>query len=620
MKRKILCILLCAMAFASCSDEWNRHYDGDGMDSAENAPTLWQRMEDDDTLNELCRVLRHMGYDRVFSSPQTFTVCAPMLTSEQADSVIFLYDQQKSSVITMPDGSARSMQDKDNRAIVQFVQNHVAMYGHSVAEGHADTISMMNGKNRVLKHDSIDSASFVQRNIVAANGILHTLASPLPFIPSVREAFSLQPGVLDEVSKFFSLFDAYSLDVNESVQQGVVDGKVVYADSVLKLSNELYSTLGWIEREDSDYLFVAPTDEVWRREYDEYLPLFHYDDRTNNRDSLARLNAQFAIVRGRFFNRRRQNAKANSDTLTNTMYVGSRSHYGLNVFERSTLLDGLTTVTCSNGAVVLDDEGRIDPHRTFLEDRYLPATSGHHRKLPLLLVGTQLREAVGIRTYSAKDSVHLMVDSVEQVVWLNELKNKDFIEVVPQTFSGVSNRNGSIYFYLPNTLAGLYYNVYVVMVPAYARAEGYEEKELVPTRFQVYYNERLSTPRTSLTADPNDDADYDDPGTDRALSVPSGETHSSGNQYFLTSGDKVDVICIDKARRPTYSAYNMFGSSSTVMRYRLSTNVRQTDLNKGTQTNVMRINRLIYIGFKTAEEAKAFELDMSNLKDYNISQ
>lgn len=620
MKRKILSILLCAMVVTSCSDEWNQHYGGAGMDSAAGAPTLWQRMEADDTLDELCRALRHMGYDLVLSSPQTFTVCAPMLTSEQADSIIALYDQQKMAVITMPDGNVRSMRDKDNRAIVQFVQNHVALYGRSVAEGHADTIAMMNGKNRVLMHDAIDSTPFVRKNIVASNGTLHTLAAPLSFEPSVREALSLQPGVLDEVGKFFSLFDAYSLNVNESVQQGVVDGKVVYADSVLTLSNELYSTLGWIEREDSDYLFVAPTDEVWRREYDEYLPLFHYDDRTNNRDSLERLNAQFAIVRGRFFNRRQQGKSSLCDTLTNTMYTGSRSHYGLNVFDRATLLDGLTTLPCSNGAVVLDVEGRIDPRRTFLEDRYLPATSGQHRRLPLLLVSNQLREAVSIRTCSAKDSVHLMVDSVEQVVWLNELKNKNFIEVVPQTFSGVSNRNGSIYFYLPNTLAGLYYNVYVVMVPAYARVDGYEETELVPTRFQVYYNERLSSPRTSLTADPNDDADYDAPDTDRALSVPSGETHSSGNQYFLTSGDKVDVICIDKARRTTYSAYNMFGASSPVMRYRLTTNVRQTDLNKGAQTNVMRINRLIYIGFKTAEEAKAFELDMSNLKEYNVSQ
>ena len=33
----------------------------------------------------------------------------------------------------------------------------------------------------------------------------------------------------------------------------------------------------------------------------------------------------------------------------------------------------------------------------------------------------------------------------------------------------------------------------------------------------------------------------------------------------------------------------------------------------------MRINRIIYIPFETEEEAKNFQLDLSNLKEYNIS-
>ena len=59
---------------------------------------------------------------------------------------------------------------------------------------------------------------------------------------------------------------------------------------------------------------------------------------------------------------------------------------------------------------------------------------------------------------------------------------------------------------------------------------------------------------------------------------------------------------------------------AAAMRYRLTTNVRTTALNRGEQTNVLRINRIIYIPFATEEEANAFELDLSNLKEYNISE
>ncbi|MBR5963508.1 MAG: hypothetical protein IK000_05090 [Bacteroidaceae bacterium] len=615
----IVLYLFIGVCLASCSDEWAKHYSVEGMDSAADAPTLWAHMKSmDDELGELCRVLEHVGYDKVLDSPQSFTVWAPTLTQAQADSIIALYDQQSHSTITLPGGIVRNIQDKENKAITQFVQNHMALYGRSVPSVFNDTILMMNGKNMILTERNINGAPFVKKNIVACNGILYTLAAPLPFEPNVREALGLQPEMLDNVNQFFSCFDKYELDESSSVQQGIVDGKIIYADSVITSSNKLYSTLGWIEREDSDYFFFAPSDEVWNKEYDEYLPYFNYDDMVENRDSLARLNAQFAIVRGRFFNRRLQKNDG-LDSIVNTMYVKSKYYYGLNVYIQpyATILAGQPTIECSNGEIIIDTEGRIDPKTTFLEDRYLLASNSSTRKSPLLLAGNRRVEAVSIKTRSIKDSVHYTVAGDTQIITFPELKEKTYIEVTPQTFSNVANRNSSIYFYLPNTFSGLYYNVYLVMVPAFANTSGYKSTDVLPTRFQVYYNERLQMPRTSVTDDPNDDVAYNAPDNERVLTVPFGETHKSGNQYFLTSGDKVDVICIDKARQPKVTAFNAFGTSTPAMRYRVTSNVRQSDLNKGIQTNVLRINRLIYIGFKTAEEAKAYQLDLSNLNEYN---
>ncbi|MBO7467689.1 MAG: hypothetical protein J6T94_08430 [Bacteroidaceae bacterium] len=618
----VLAVLIAGYSLTSCNDEWDRHYFGEGMDSAADAPSLWYQISTNSSLGEFTRVLSHVGYDKVLDSPQSFSVWAPMLTSSQADSVIALYDQQKQSTITMPDGMVRRIQDKDNKAVIQFVQNHIALYGRSVSSAYTDTIQMMNGKNMILTSTDINSVPFVEKNIVACNGILYILASPQSFEPNVREAIGLEPGVLDNANRFFSLFDKYMLDEKSSVQRNVVDGKIVYADSVLTRNNELYPTLGWIEREDSDYIFVAPSDEVWNREYKEYVNYFKYDDMVENRDSLSHLNAQFAVIRGRLFNRRIQKNDY-QDSLTNTLYLDSPNYYGLNVFmnPRTTLLSGLTPWKCSNGEVYIDTEGRIDPKSTFLEDRYLMASNSSARKTPLLLVNNEKTEAVSIKTRSVRDSlVVTLEDSTKKIVRFPELKEQNYIEIAPQTFTNVSNRNSSIYFYLPKTFSSLYYNVYLVMVPPRVDSESsYQKSDALPTRFQVYYNERLQTPRTTLTSDPNDDIYFAPPSEDRALSVPAGETHSSGNQYFLTSGDKIDFICIDKARQPKFSSYNMFGAENPIMRYRITTSVRQSDLTNGVQTNVMRINRLIYIGFKTAEEAKAYEFDLSNLKEFNVS-
>ena len=133
---------------------------------------------------------------------------------------------------------------------------------------------------------------------------------------------------LDSVAAFYTLFDKYSLDEASSVQRGIVDGKIVYADSVLSLSNQLYSSLGWINREDSAYLFLAPTNTVWSAELARFRPLFNYIKEVQNRDSVAMLNAKISIIRGRMFNMNDQRGKTveAADSLTNTFYVRHKDY------------------------------------------------------------------------------------------------------------------------------------------------------------------------------------------------------------------------------------------------------------------------------------------------------
>ena len=635
------------MGLVSCADEWNDHYEGDGNVTAADQPSLYELIKADASLAEFVRVLDNTGYDKVLDGSQALTVWAPTLTAAQADSVIALYRAQKQTIITMPDGSQRYIQDKDNKAITQFLQNHMALYGRTVYEGYSDSLRLMNGKYVQLHENDFNGISFKRKNIVANNGVLFVLNGLQPFSPSVRESLALDAD-LDSVSSFYELLDQYNLDEASSVQRGILDGRIVYADSVLTLSNQLYQ-LGWINREDSAYLFLAPTNEVWKRELERFTPMFHYVADIQNRDSVAQLNAKMAISSGRFFNMNDQRGKTveEADTLTNTMYVRHKDYYGLNVFDKTALLGSLVPWYCSNGRVYKDNEGRIDPKLTLLEPRFLSATSPRDFQVAKLAYSGEIYPSTSASIRTLVDTI--TYDStyyvIEQMKKENLLRGENFLELSPLTYQGLSPANitSRAYFYLPNTFANLYYNVYVVTVPSFFSRDGYDPTEVKPVPFQVYFHERLEYARESyrgsgsrfqtdsafLQQYPNEDLLYETQnmdatrydaakGTGHLLTVPSGETHKYSDTEFLSSGREVEVICLQKAMHPHFSSYNFLSyNNEPVIRYSIASSASSVGMRLRGQTNVLRINRLIYIPFETAEEANSFELDLSNLKEYN---
>lgn len=628
-----VCLTGVSLMATSCSDEWDNHYSSKAATSVVDAPTLLKQIKDDPELKQFLRVLETvrfndkagstMAYDELLASPQNMTVFAPVISEEQADSIIAVYENDRS----------RGLQFAKNRAATQFIQNHLSLYSRSVYESYNDTIRMLNGKYMKLTYDALEGIPFTLKNKVACNGVLYKLSSKETFYPNILEGLALV-SELDSVSKFIESFDTHELNTSESVQKGIENGKIVYADSVFSESNSLLYMLGYINREDSSYFFISPTNTVWQKEYAENLPLFKYtyavSDIAEERDSIARLNARMAIVRGRVFNMNDQKDwdSPKADTITNTVYVRSQGYYGLNVFPKS-ILSGLPTSTCSNGSIYTDNEGRIDPKLTFKQTRYILASDMRVRTMPQLMVNNERKPQNTVTTRTVRDTITMHYKTVEggdSAVFYDfrdmfDNTKKNYVEISPITYTGNSNRNSSMYFFLPNTFSGVYYNVYVVMMPAFASTE-YRDGELsLPTRFQVYYNERLLSTRFT-TSDPNDNAGFAVPTQDKAISAKEGEPLGSGT-YFTTTGNNVDIICIDRARQTNYASYTAFArgnnpTETATMRYRITSNVRTSALNKDEMTNTLRIARIIYIPFATEAEAMAFKLnpDLSNIKEY----
>ena len=627
----------------SCTDAWEDHYgDGSTAGTTADAPSLLEHLQADAELAEFLRVVKHVGYDAVLTSPQSLTLWAPVITKAQADSVIAVYEAQKHEV----DNNGNLRKDKDNYAITQFLQNHIALAGRSCSSLTNESVRMWNGKYMTMTDKDLDGVPYVAKNIVARNGIMYKLKGKETFFPNVREALELQED-LDSASHFFKMFDVYTLDEQSSVMQDIVDGEIVYADSVMTLSNALYARLGYIQREDSSYIYLAANDDVWKQEYDKYLTWFTYinDSKMANRDSLIQLNARYAIARGRFFNINDQKNEYN-DSIINTHHVNSKDYYGLNVFQKPKqekgILAGLTPIKCSNGLLYKDATGRIDDSLTFTYKRYISPLNRNNYKSRLIKTESSgsndtYSPQVAVTTRNIVESTILYGDPIveidpetgeevvsypQTVVKFPELKDKQYAEIRPASYQGVTNNKTNLYFYLQSTFSGLYYNVYMVMVPEYAR-ENYDPDEVLPCPFKVYYSERALNPTTGKIekADP-DSGDFT---AEESVNVPTGETHSSNASTFLASGTDVDLICIQKAV-PTakhgpfkYASYNSFASVSPTQRYRIETTATPIQLKNKTYTNALRINRIIYIPFATKEEADAFELnlsDLSNLKEY----
>lgn len=613
--KPFLAFLVLPLATVSCTDAWDDHYGDEAGAGVIDAPTLWEHVLADPALKPFSQVAKHVGYDAVLQSPQSFTLWTPVITQEQADSVIALYEAQKREV----DNNGNLRKDQDNTAITQFMQNHMAMAGRSVNSLTNESVRMWNGKYMVMTPNALNGVPYLEKNIVASNGIMYKLQSKQTFFPNLREILDLRES-LDSAAHLYRMFDIYTLDEQASVMQDVVDGEIVYADSVMRLSNNLYGWLAYIAREDSSYIYLAPTKERWKQEYDKYYNWFKYvdDSKLGNRDSIRQMNARMAINRGRYFNNhiQRRSQDLQKDSLINTFYWNTKDYWGQNVFHHPMVEDGilagLTPIQCSNGLLYEDAEGRIADSLTFNWKRYIqPWVYGNYKSRLIKpqgsdnyssVVSTTVRTIVNKATYN------------DQEIKFPELKGGQYVEFEPATYRNTTNLNTNVYFYLQNTFSDLYYNVYVVMVPEYARAN-YDKEKILPVPFRVYFSERNE--KTASSSD-KVDPDAGEFGRESSLPVPAGETHGSGTT-FEAKGDQVELICIDKAHKFNFASYNAFTYMDPTQRYRFYSTASRSEMNNNTKSNVLRINRIIYIPFETEQEARDFKLelsDLSNLKEY----
>lgn len=491
---KVIGLAVAALTFAACSDTWDDHYDKKGEGT--NDATLWQAITQNGNLSNFAKVVQGCGFDKSLNSSQVFTVFAPtndQFSSQEADELIAGYNAEKGKV-----------NDDDNTVFKEFIQNHIAMYNHSVSPTSNDSLVLMNGKKTLLTANTFGSNQILTSNQHYSNGVLFTIQGKAKYFPTVFE-YLRKDADLDSIASFFynSRFYRKEFVPERSVAGGLENGKTVYLDSVFVQQNDLWDMLwAYTNEEDSTYWQVVPTNQVWKELIEEYEPYFNYDNTTPFRDSMVYTLPRLAIVDGTTFSRTLNTDAHLTDSALSTSaaeeynyrvsYWGNKNlHYyqfggkSPQNTQKPFLPTGIFTdtedVVCSNGLVKKTNNWKINPLNTFYQWIIIEAEDGSSVK--------EVSKAENSTTHEMEPTI---TGITRRVMNNNRFSGKVWNDAFVEFQQMKTTVNHSVTFNIENVLSNIGYDIYLVTAPALANDSNATEAERIPVKMEcsIYYHDQ----------------------------------------------------------------------------------------------------------------------------------
>ena len=493
---KVIGLAIAALTFAACADTWNDHFEnrGEGINEA----SLWQAISQNSNLSNFAKVVQACGYDKALNGSQVFTVFAPTnenFSAQEADELIAGYNAEKGKV-----------NEDDNTVIKEFIQNHIAMYNHSIAESGNDSLILMNGKKTTLSTSLFGVNPILSINQHYANGVLFTIQGKAHYFPTVFE-YLRKDANLDSIGDFFynSRFYRKEFLPERSVAGGLENGKTVYLDSVFVQQNDLWDMLwAYTNHEDSTYWMVVPTNKEWKKLIEEYEPYFNYDDNTPFRDSMVYTMPRLAIVDGTTFSRTLNTdahltdsalSTSAAETYVNREYMwGSKSlHYyqfgGKSAdntqkpFSATGIFTDTENVECSNGQVMKSDNWKINKLNTFHQ---------------WLIIEAEEQSSYKVLTKEVKgnDSILTVTPTIRRVMNDNKFNGKVWSNAYVEFIQNTTTKQHRVSFYIRNVLSNIGYDIYLVTAPALANDSNATGTDRLPTKVDCsisYHNQKGET-------------------------------------------------------------------------------------------------------------------------------
>lgn len=426
------CVLTCSLALSllACNDAWDDHYQAALHEKP--TETLWQQLQKQDSLSEFRRVLENVRvtngnkftnitYANLLGK-QFFTVFAPVNGSFDADTLI-----------------AQCQTLSGNKNVEKkFVSSHLSRTPYSLSPSTNLNALMLNGKYLPFVDSTLaDVKILTNSNIVAKNGIIHSVESKIPFLGNIYETLIEDPQFA-KMGEYLFKGQKDSLDEVNSVEGGInEDGVTVYVDSVLIRKNDLLGKFGWINSEDSTYWVVAPTLAGWNAAYEKVSKYFEYRN-VVGADSLKKYWTQYNLMKDLFFNPNLQ--KAPNDSLTSNQYStwNPEMHVFYNPKSNSGILAGYDSIKTSNGLIFRTPQWNYDVEDVFFSPIVVQAESD------------KTRETIDPKVFN----------TFTRFNYSDSISGGAYMEIRPV----VSTKQTDVTFKIPNTLSGKY-DICVVLLP-----------------------------------------------------------------------------------------------------------------------------------------------------------
>lgn len=533
-----------AAGFSACSDD---HFDISS--NAGGKLTIWENIQSQPELSEYKDILEHVYYSQtedkttpqtyadIFNGTATYTVWAPVNGS-------FNYNYYKTLLAT-------GVRDSIYKVEKELIRNNMTRFTNIINSKDSVKLELFNQKAAWLNYakNTIKGMAITSPNIASANGVLHITSGAVPYQANLYEFMSTRPE-LDSINTFIKKFQTKEFDKNASTQGPTVNGEITWVDSVTYLSNSYTSSSmdAYIEREDSNYVMILPTNDTWKNVLEKVKPLFVFKDSYKQdvntqteagkdtlisgvetkfsqieRDSLNDLFAKDAICNSLVFNANWQyeripitsikdirNADARLDSLKSTSGITFKKTGTLNatnkgyVFEidnYAELFGNADPVETSNGQAYIVNDLKF-PYSFYAPKRDLDARSYYE--------SADNNCVPSSRTWSLKS--HLSITDPETG---EETASRD--STYKYSYLVMTNKSATAhpgaFFQLNNTLSCTY-DIYVVI--------GYNYDAQLQNKFRVYISYDTDTKRiiNEVLKNPNED-----------MISPKGENLHNTNFY-----------------------------------------------------------------------------------------
>ena len=523
--------LVCTGAFTAACHDWDDHYDVTPSIGESNI-TLWDNIKTNHPeLSSFATLLEKAGYDSLLSSSQSFTVWAPVNSELNFDSL-----------------NALSLDTLKN----EFIKNHVARSNFVASGDINESVFMLSGKVLSFKLGAggytMDNVPVANVNIPSKNGVIHELAHPLSYLKNIYESLNTHSGPIGSFSNYFHSFDDSTFLPGRSVVGPIVDGQITYLDSVFYATNDLFMQMmtykdgmfidgggSYINREDSSYTMLVPTDAAWDSgiesigDYFHYVSDFVFDDVSEtgktsatmdsikfNADSLRELTVQNLMMSNLIYNNHNY-----LNTRLDDLKPGDKFQEGDSIVssycqvlykeDADYLFDGAKRYDKSNGALWITD------------NLNLRAWNGW---APIIKVEGESNQNLIVS--SDYDAVY---DNVNSTTQNPDVKGS----VSSHRYAIISNSAGTAPIfdvYLPNVVS-TEYAIYAVMVPSNIKSAAGSEEEVLPYALlpQISFHDANGKLNGTTT--------YDDKNKVRTRSGLDYLMDENGKKFSVTTGVKV---------------------------------------------------------------------------------